>query len=718
MTDIARPSEWGRLGSRSSETGAQTRRPQLYFAFLSYSHADEATAAWLHDSLEKFHVPRALVGRLTEQGVIPSRLMPIFRDLKELPAAGDLSDEIRTALSASRCLVVLCSPTAAKSKWTNREIETFRRAHPEGCVLAAILSGEPFASEIPGKEEEECLPPALQVAYDSRGRATGRRAEPLCADIRGGGEARRIGFLKLVAGMLGIGLDELVRREIVRRHRRMAMVAVGSMVGMLIATGLAVTAIEASDAANDQRREAESLIEFMVGDLRTKLEPIGRLDVLDGVAQRALAYYQDSDVADLSDDNLLQRSQALSLMGQLAHTRGDFARSKGLYRLASAGTSEAVRRHPDDPNRLYEHAQNVFWLGDIARRDDQWREAELQMREYQRLAQKMVSLDPDNMKWRMEAQMADTNLGVLLYDRRRFDEARDQFGRALRAMQALSQTDPGNEEYKRAYLESLAWYADANLQTGQLNEALGLRARHVALLRQALARKPEDTLLRQRLVPSYRALANIHRSRGDLETARKGMRQALSTSQELARFEPENQRWQRYLALSHLGLGSILLDSRRLDDAGAHIRNGCEITRPATGGPTGPEWRSIVRSCLTAQARLALLSDEPERAIRSAEAAVRLAPAGKSQDPFEEIEGAAEAGRLLGDARAAAGERDGARTAWQRALQLVPKGSAKSPGERFERAMLLKRLGRPSEARQEDGQLRALGFRYQDHLAG
>ncbi len=98
-------------------------------------------------------------------------------------------------------------------------------------MLAAIASGEPFASDIPGRENEECFPPALTQKYDRLGRPTGRRAEPLAADLRGDDDQRRQGFLKLVAGMLGVGLDELVRRETTRRQRRLAWLAAASLGG-------------------------------------------------------------------------------------------------------------------------------------------------------------------------------------------------------------------------------------------------------------------------------------------------------------------------------------------------------------------------------------------------------------------------------------------------------------------------------------------------------
>ena len=213
---------------RSADAVDAPRVPRLrtrYYAFLSYSHKDKQLADWLHRELEKFRVPHSLAGKLTANGVVPRRLSPIFRDQQDLSAGADLGEEIKAALAASQFLVVLCSPEAANSRWTNAEIENFKRTRPEGCVLAAVAAGEPFASDIPGREAEECFPPALRYKYDRRGHQTTKRAEPLAADFRDSGEGKRLAFLKLVAGMLGVGLDELVQRDTTRRHRQMAWLA-------------------------------------------------------------------------------------------------------------------------------------------------------------------------------------------------------------------------------------------------------------------------------------------------------------------------------------------------------------------------------------------------------------------------------------------------------------------------------------------------------------
>ena len=70
-----------------------------YWAYLSYSHRDEADAKWLHTALEKFTVPPALVGRESAGGPIPKSFAPIFRDRQELAASNDLGSVIRAALA-------------------------------------------------------------------------------------------------------------------------------------------------------------------------------------------------------------------------------------------------------------------------------------------------------------------------------------------------------------------------------------------------------------------------------------------------------------------------------------------------------------------------------------------------------------------------------------------------------------------------------------------
>ena len=693
----------------------QLERPvsqHLYFAFLSYSHVDAGWGEWLHDALENFRVPYSLAGRLTPQGIVPRRLTPIFRDRKELAASGDLGTEIRGALAASRYLIVLCSPAAANSRWTNAEIDNFKRLRPDGCALAVIVDGEPFASEIASREEDECLPPALRVHYDHRGRPTTKRSEPLCADLRENRDGKRVGFLKLVAGMLGVGLDDLVQREVVRRQRKLAIVAAGSLAGMAVASGLAFSAIEARDAARDQRRKAETLVNFMLGDLRQKLEPIGRLDALDGVGSRALEYFQDQNKSELSDDALSQRSKALTLMGEVANLRGDMDGAQRRYREAVTGTAEMLRRSPNDPQRLFEHAQNVFWVGDVARQQGDVHEAELSMREYKRLADRMVALEPGNPKWRMETKYADSNLGIILYDQRRYAEASRQLQHALMTVESLAASDPRNQEYQKSLLETLAWVADAQSGQGLIDESIAKRERQVSLIEDLRRRYPSDVEYRQKAIPAHRALGRLLVSRGEAGSGLEHLRTAVATGRELIPTEPGNMVWVQFTAGAGLELAKAMLVVGKIEEAAVETRAACDLVdRLAGRDASAVERRSLQIDCLSQRALVALESGAHGEALGLAQRALAAAQANQTGDAIEDRLAIAGAYKLIGDIQNGSGDRRAAQIAWQSALGAWPSRVSESPRQMAIRASILRALGRTAEAKSLTDRLAAIGYR-------
>jgi tetratricopeptide (TPR) repeat protein len=280
-----------------------------YSAFLSYSHRDKAVVVWLHRTLETYRVPSKLVGLETPLGVTPARLLPLFRDRDELPASADLGGAITAALAASQFLVVICSPAAAASRWVDQEILSFKRMHGEGRIFALIASGEPFASASPETADQECFPPSLRFKIGPDGELSDEAAEPIAADIRPGGDGKRLAKLKLVAGLLGVELDALVQRETHRRIRRMAIISSAAVVGMIFAVGLAFYANARRIEANQQRQVAEreaatarATADYLVDTFRLS-EPstqnprtITALSILDRSAERARTELADQPV--------------------------------------------------------------------------------------------------------------------------------------------------------------------------------------------------------------------------------------------------------------------------------------------------------------------------------------------------------------------------------------------------------------------------------------
>ena len=715
MLKLAEVPDRQRTPKEIGQDGSAMFRPQhVYYAFLSYSHKDQEFAEWLHNELENFHVPRSLAGQLTSNGVIPSRLTPIFRDRHELAAAGDLGEEITEALSSSRFLIVLCSEEAAKSQWTNAEIETFKRVRREGCVLAAILDGEPFASDIPDHEDEECFPPALRHRFDRRGRITNKRAEPIAADFREGKDGRRLGLLKLVAGMLGVGLDDLVRREQTRRQRRLAWLAAASIAGMGVTSTLAITAIQSRDAAREQRRQAESLVAFMLGDLKDKLEPLGRLDVLDSVGGRALAYYQNQDTAELSDDALAQRSKALTLMGQVASTRGDLKSALGFYQAAFDGTAEALRRSPDNPQRIYDHAQNVFYVGDVARSRGELKRAELSAREYKKLAQRLVAADSSNPKWQMEAIYADSNLGVLLNDQGRYAEAGAVFDNALVDRERLVAADPENEQYRKAMIEVVSWLGDTREKEGRLEDALAQRERQIELLGPIVARPGSDVEYRRQMVVAYRAAGRLNAIRGDAGSGVGQLQKSIVLADQLIAAEPSNTDWTWLSGWSKFDLARVYLGRNSIEDAAALVRSGCDINnRLIAKDATVVEWRVRMRGeCMELTTRVALARGAQAEAEDDA---ARMLSGAKSEvaknDSSDARLALANAYVMSGIVARAGARRADSVGAFKLAASAWPKDLPDRPSLIARKILILRGLGRETEAAQLASKLDRIGYR-------
>ncbi|HXH00260.1 MAG TPA: TIR domain-containing protein [Sphingomicrobium sp.] len=700
--------------------GASADEPatRRYWAYLSYSHRDDADAKWLHDAIEQYRVPTSLVGRPGVHGPAPRSFAPIFRDRQDLAASNDLAERIEGAIAQSRFLIVLCSPAAAQSHWTNQEIITFKRLHPRGSILAAIVGGEPFASAIAGRESEECFPPALRVQFDKRGRATAKRAEPIAADLREGRDGRRMGLLKIVAGMLGVGLDDLVQREAQRRQKRLRMVIAASLLGMTVTSGLAVTSVLARNEAREQRREAEGLVGFMLGDLRGKLEPVGRLDVLDAVGARALAYFEKQDKGELSDEGLAQRARALTLIGEIANTRGDLNGAMRRYREALASTGEALRRFPDDPQRLYDHAQNIFWVGYIAWQRGQTANAESAFHEYKRLAERMIAIDPANPRWRLEGKYADTNLGMLTLEQRRYSEAAAIFQRSLAQVEGLAAASPRDMDYQKALLETLAYHGEALEKAGRLEESLAQRERLAGLIERLRDRDRGDLELVRKAMAVHRALGRMLAMRGEVGAGLDHARTSAALADGLLQTEPANTEWLEFGASAHLDFAELLLATGQTEQAAVEARSGCaSVSRLIERDRSVVSWNDGLRgTCLMRRARLALAQGRAAEALILSEQSLAVARSAKGTGTVDSGIAVAQSAKLAGDALQAMGQGVDARGRWSEAAAAWPRNIAHTPTHLAQQAIILRDAGDARGAAEIAARLDKIGYRHPDYL--
>ena len=207
-----------------------------YKAFISYSVEDEKLAREFSRAIERYRVPRRLVGTLGRDGVIPKQVRPVYCDCGVEGDTELSAKEHLDALSTSQYLIVVCSPASARSQRVNEEIRTFKALRGENHVLCLIVAGEPNASAKPDSNVEECFPEAVRYRIGGDGKLTEEPTEPIAADTRAGKDGFRNSRLKILSGLLGVEYDSLRQRDLRRRRMRfMQLAAVGCMA---IAIGL------------------------------------------------------------------------------------------------------------------------------------------------------------------------------------------------------------------------------------------------------------------------------------------------------------------------------------------------------------------------------------------------------------------------------------------------------------------------------------------------
>ena len=671
-----------------------------YWAFLSYSHADRAWARWLHRALETYAIPRRLVGRQTQFGPAPKRFSPIFRDREELAADAHLLDRVQDVLEQSGYLIVLCSPAAARSSWVDQEIIRFKVLHGEDRVLAVIVAGAPRASETSGREDQECFPAALRGRVGPDGALTGERADPIAADLRPGQDGKRLARLKLLARMLEVGLDDLVRRDAQRRQTQL-VAATAAMGGVAaLTTALAVFALAERNEALHQRGRAEGLVEFMLGDLTKKLKPTGRLDLLDAVGAEALNYYSAEERHGLDADALGRRARVLHLLGDLRDQRGDLAGATSEFREAAKTTAQLLAAKPGDPTRIYNHAQSLYYLGYAASRRGQMDEAQTAFLGYRRLALDLVKIDPRRNDWRAEVAYANENLGALWHEEDRNDMAAAAFSQALSVERELAAKAPNDRERRADLADVYEWLSNIDLSEGRWKAAEGDLLAERAIYSRLLARQPGDNVVRLDLLISGSHLGNVYLKTGRIAEAVHALAEAAQQAEDLLRLEPDNTACREQASVALVALARAKLADHDTAGASDAADRGLALAQDLVRkDPTVDLWRGFALG----GARVAVMRVAAARAHSTGALGLALEPAPAEADRLSALSAtarpsvalsrvAADAQILAGGYEALSGRPDLARQRWARAMDVCrcqsPRGIGAPPPFQTSRSAL------------------------------
>jgi len=684
-----------------------------YRVFLSYSHKDRRWARWLQRALETYRLPRHLKRLQAER--LGNRLAPVFRDRSDLSSAASLSQAVHDALQSSESMVVICSPTAARSEWVNEEIRMFSQLGRADRIFCLIIAGEPGSAG-----ELECFPPALQTSLGSDAPAGRHAAEPLAADARPEGDGRKLARLKLIAGLLNIDFDQLKQRDLQRRYHRLLAITAGSLLIATFTVALAIVAFLANAEAERRRAQAEDLVGFMLGDLQQGLHEIGRLDLFMRVGNKAMEYFTSLKDEEVNDQVLNQRSRALRQIGNARLSQGDTAEALESLNESLAIAKKLAERNPENLQWQVDLANSYFFVGYVHWQRDELNQAQAVFKTILPIVDAVSAQDPENTEWLAERGYAYTNLGRVLELQGQLDQALDVYLEVQAINDRMLRLDPDNVEYQLEVGFSHNNLGKLVMSLGRLSEAQTHFSTDLAIKRAIVEANPNNNLWKNNLATSYDYQARVLIAQGELEQARKHLDTAIEITSRLLMVDPDNSDWLSRMSTYHRELAGIDRREGRTEQAIEHIQAAMEILEKLLKiDSTVALWRREKALCDLESAQLSSLANYHPMAIRQAKTAheelthlwqnASTNLENRKQQIFSKW--------IYGKVLAEAGDADTARNYWSEALELLDSDfpDNRNPELMELRAALYSKLGMSMQAQPIYETLQKMGYEAQYH---
>jgi eukaryotic-like serine/threonine-protein kinase len=612
----------------SSPTGSEYK----YWAFISYSHQDNLDtrgdgsenhvrwANWLLEQLETFRIPDTYRDRLTPSGEqMPERFLPVFRDEDELPTSHDLGGQIRDALKRSRFLIVIASPRSARSRYVNEEVRYFRQLGRGDHILTLIVDGEPNVRLTPKHgwtADDDCFCPALVHPLRDGGEVDETRRlpeEPIAADVRMK-NAERIHELradevkepdrrdllehmklKLVAGLMGVGLDELVQRDKARQieagrkearklRRWLTVVSVLAIL-VLVAGVLAFVQRNRAETARNRavlaRNSADEVIDYLQHSLRDQLKETGRLSLLEEIDERVARYQREHPPGEGEPAIDRERGVLMVQQGDVLLAKGKVQEALRLYLDSQAIMERLAQLRPNDHQAQDDLSISQEKVGDAWLEGNAPDAALESFHKCVGIRERLVKAQPQVALWKYQLSAGYIKIGDVHFSLGQFQEALKFFRQGLAHAQSLAESDPNNVEWQAGLSISDEKIGDVLLAEQQPDVALESFQQSFAIRERLLKKDPENAKLQESLTVACYKMGQVLLAKNRPAEALEYFRQNFVLSERRAKQDPSNAVAQRFLYGSYFALGEALGQSGQIDAAMDSLHKGLELAEKA-----------------------------------------------------------------------------------------------------------------------------------------
>ncbi len=438
---------------------------------------------------------------------------------------------------------------------------------------------------------------------------------------------------------------------------------------------LAAGRAEARARADAQRRQeqAEDLLTFMLGDFRTELQKIGRLNLLDTVGEKAMAYFAALDPRDLSDTALTRQAKALTQIGEVRMDEARYADATTAFNTAYTRAAALAARHPQNGDMLFERAQAEYWIGFVAQKTGDFTAWRTWFTRYRDSAIALVALEGGKARAQLELVYAHHNLAVLDLDRGKLTDAQTGFLAERAALTAMLAGDPSNLELRSHQADNASWLGSVAERDGRYAEASDRFTEMSSGYGELAMLEPNVSRWRLELAKSYTFIGDLDSLLGQRAAAKSHYARAKQIIDLLVVQDPKNKQWVMVMLRIQLQQAGLLIAEGDYSQASPILTDTRgALERLAVGEPSSYVFTHALASAWRLESRIRLgtqqldASEAIAHAIDLGETLIRQSRAD-NRTIWEFSQSCILAGRVA----LAQGSTESAKRHWNRAVEVL-----------------------------------------------
>jgi serine/threonine protein kinase/tetratricopeptide (TPR) repeat protein len=386
--------------------------------------------------------------------------------------------------------------------------------------------------------------------------------------------------------------------------------------------------------ANQARSEAEKLINFMTTDLRDKLKPMGRLDLLADVNRRVEAYYAALPWTEESPETKGLHALALANKGDIRKGLGDLTGAQKSYQDSLVILNGIVHDNPKSFDWQCERAAVLEDLGDVFQDQGNLGQALAEFRLALTTCENLAPTHEENPQVQRTLAVAWEQTGEVLRFQGDLPHALENERKALIIWRNLVKRDPNNVEHEYELSATLLSVGQVLRRQGNLGEAVQNYQECLTIRQDLVAREPSNVVLQHELATGLETAGEGFDQQGDLAKALDYYRQALSLRQTLTKIDRSNTGWQQELAQSYDDVADVLSAQGNMSAGLQSYQAALEVRKKlADQDPSNAQWQRKLSIGYSEVGRLLILLGKTEEGLKSFRNCLSISETLVGRDP-------------------------------------------------------------------------------------